>query len=136
MDAPKQWFVKMEPLAKAAIESVEKGRDQFVLEHFTELPQLDEGVPYDWCISKSLAGETPDPGTFYCDDCGGPLLPGGESRTTPPAPVRQQYFPQDPDTLDAWFSSRSCGLQHSGLASGISAGLEILLPHQHAGHRL
>ena len=97
----KQWFVKMEPLAKPAIEAVKKGETKFVPEHFdkTYFHWLEN--IRDWCISRQLWWGHRIP-AYYCDDCGELVVSRDERPTCPKCgkPMRQ-----DPDTLDTWFSS-------------------------------
>ena len=97
----KQWFVKMEPLAKPAIEAVKKGETKFVPEHFdkTYFHWLEN--IRDWCISRQLWWGHRIP-AYYCDDCG-ELVVSRDER--PCCPKCGKPMRQDPDTLDTWFSS-------------------------------
>lgn len=97
----KQWFVKMEPLAKPAIEAVKKGETRFVPEHFdkTYFHWL-ENIK-DWCISRQLWWGHRIP-AFYCDECNEIVVTKGER---PVCPKCGRPMRQDPDTLDTWFSS-------------------------------
>ena len=97
----KQWFVKMEPLAKPAIEAVKKGETKFVPERFDKTYYHWLENIRDWCISRQLWWGHRIP-AYYCDDCG-ELVVTKDGRPTCPKcgkPMRQ-----DPDTLDTWFSS-------------------------------
>jgi len=96
-----QWFVKMEDLAKPAIEAVKKGDTKFVPPHFdkTYFHWL-EGIR-DWCISRQLWWGHQIP-AFYCDDCGGMVV---TKEDAPVCPKCGKPMRQDPDTLDTWFSS-------------------------------
>ena len=64
-----QWFVKMEPLLKAAMDCVKDGRTQFVPERFTKnyLGWMEN--MHDWCISRQIWWGHRIP-VWYCDDCG------------------------------------------------------------------
>ncbi len=97
----KQWFVKMEELAKPAIEAVKKGDTRFVPAHFdkTYFHWL-ENIK-DWCISRQLWWGHRIP-AFYCDECGETVVTKEESAVCPKCGKQMR---QDPDTLDTWFSS-------------------------------
>ena len=97
----KQWFVKMVPLAKPAIDAVRDGRIKFVPERFDKNYYHWMENTRDWCISRQLWWGHRIP-AYYCDACG-KIHVSIEKMTVCPdcgAPVRQ-----DEDTLDTWFSS-------------------------------
>ena len=97
----KQWFVKMEPLAKPAIEAVRDGRIKFVPDRFSKnYFHWMENIR-DWCISRQLWWGHRIP-AYYCDDCG-EMVVSREGVTT--CPKCGGKMTQDPDTLDTWFSS-------------------------------
>ncbi len=97
----KQWFVKMEPLAKPAIEAVEKGEITFVPERFTKNYLNWMRATRDWCISRQLWWGHQIP-AYYCDACGEMVV----AEDAPAAcPKCGKPMTQDPDTLDTWFSS-------------------------------
>ena len=98
----KQWFVKMEPLAKPAIESVEKGEIKFVPERFTKNYMNWMKNTRDWCISRQLWWGHRIP-AYYCDDCGEVVVAKEMPKVCPKCGCT--HFTQDPDTLDTWFSS-------------------------------
>ena len=97
-----QWFVKMEPLARPAIDAVRDGRIKFVPERFEKnYFHWMENIR-DWCISRQLWWGHRIP-AYYCADC-------GETVVAKEAPERcpkcgGTSLTQDPDTLDTWFSS-------------------------------
>ena len=96
-----QWFVKMEEMAKPAIQALEKGDLQFVPENYgkTYLHWL-ENIK-DWCISRQLWWGHRIP-AYYCDDCG-EMVVSAEAPCS--CPKCGGHMTQDPDTLDTWFSS-------------------------------
>jgi valyl-tRNA synthetase len=123
-----QWWVKIEPLAKPAIEAVAQGRTKFVPESWTNTYfQWMENI-HDWCISRQLWWGHQIP-AYYCATCSPRVgddtdLPmdaptvrvgGVDFARAEPIVARQQpshcpkcngtTFTQDPDVLDTWFSS-------------------------------
>ena len=97
-----QWFVKMEEMAKPAIDALQSGRLKFVPESFgkTYMHWL-EGIR-DWCISRQLWWGHRIP-AYYCDECGEMVV----SREMPEKCLKCgcTHLKQDEDTLDTWFSS-------------------------------
>ena len=97
-----QWFVKMEELAKPAIEALNNGDLRFVPGRFgkTYLHWL-ENIK-DWCISRQLWWGHRIP-AYYCQDCGEIVI----AREMPNKCTKcgKEHFVQDEDTLDTWFSS-------------------------------
>jgi valyl-tRNA synthetase len=96
-----QWFVKMEPLAKPAIEAVKSGKTKFVPERFDKIYYHWLENIKDWCISRQVWWGHQIP-AFYCDDCGEMVVTKEDGAVCPKCgkPMRQ-----DEDTLDTWFSS-------------------------------
>ena len=98
----KQWFVKMEPLAKPAIEAVEQGRIRFVPERFTKNYMNWMKNTRDWCISRQLWWGHQIP-AWYCDACGETVVAKEAPAACPKCDCT--HLTRDPDTLDTWFSS-------------------------------
>ena len=98
----KQWFVKMEPLAKPAVEVVRNGEVKFVPERFDKTYfHWMENIK-DWCISRQLWWGHRIP-AYYCDDCGEVMVSAQEVHAC--SKCGGNHVHQDPDTLDTWFSS-------------------------------
>ena len=98
----KQWFVKMEPLAKPAVEVVRNGEVKFVPERFDKTYfHWMENIK-DWCISRQLWWGHRIP-AYYCDECGEVMVSAQEVHTC--SKCGGNHVHQDPDTLDTWFSS-------------------------------
>jgi valyl-tRNA synthetase len=97
-----QWFVRTQPLAKAAIEVVKEGRVTIIPERFTKI-YFDwmENIR-DWCISRQLWWGHRIP-VWYCQDCGKVMASVDELKACIHCGSRQLI--QDPDVLDTWFSS-------------------------------
>ena len=96
-----QWFVKMEELAKPAIECVKDGRIKFVPARFDKNYFNWMEDIRDWCISRQLWWGHRIP-AFYCDDCGEIAVTKEDTCVCPKCGKEMR---QDPDTLDTWFSS-------------------------------
>jgi valyl-tRNA synthetase len=97
-----QWFVKIEPLAKVALESVRDGRIKIIPEHFEKVYfNWLENIK-DWCISRQLWWGHRIP-VWYCNDCSKQTC----TRTDPTqcAHCGSKNIRQDDDVLDTWFSS-------------------------------
>ena len=96
-----QWFVKMEPLAKPAIEAVKNGTIKFVPEnqskkYFNWMENI-----HDWCISRQLWWGHRIP-AYYCDKCGNMTVSKEEVPVCPKCGAKTR---QEEDVLDTWFSS-------------------------------
>ena len=97
-----QWFVKMKPLAKKAIEVVKDGRIKFVPERFSKTYLNWMENVHDWCISRQLWWGHQIP-AWYCDDCG--EITVSREDATECAHCRSKNIHRDEDVLDTWFSS-------------------------------
>ena len=97
-----QWFVKMEELAKPAIEAVKNGELTFVPERFDKIYLHWLENIRDWCISRQLWWGHRIP-AYYCDSCG-EIVVAKEAPSICPK-CGHTHLSQDEDTLDTWFSS-------------------------------
>ena len=98
----KQWFVKMEPLAKPAIEAVEKGETRFIPERFSKIYSNWMENIRDWCISRRLWWGHRIP-AWYCPECGETIVSRQDPTVCPRCGCT--HLQQDEDVLDTWFSS-------------------------------
>ncbi|MEG1027452.1 MAG: valine--tRNA ligase, partial [Oscillospiraceae bacterium] len=98
----KQWFVKMEELAKPAIDAVKQGQTKFVPERFDKIYFNWMENIRDWCISRQLWWGHRIP-AYYCADCGEIIV--SKDKATKCTKCGSTNIAQDPDTLDTWFSS-------------------------------
>jgi len=104
----KQWFVKMKPLAKQAIEAVKKGEIKFYPERWTKVYLNWMENIQDWCISRQIWWGHRIP-VYYCKNCQAKNPAKGiiVSKTKPekcPRCASADIY-QDEDVLDTWFSS-------------------------------
>lgn len=97
-----QWFVKMEEMAKPAIDALKTGKLKFVPERFDKIYLHWLENIRDWCISRQLWWGHRIP-AYYCDECHEIIV----SKETPDVCPKcgGTHFTQDEDTLDTWFSS-------------------------------
>jgi len=97
-----QWFVKMEPLARPAIEAVEQGKTRFVPESWSKTYFHWMRNIRDWCISRQLWWGHRIP-AWTCGACGQITV----ARETPNhcGHCGEAKLVQDEDVLDTWFSS-------------------------------
>lgn len=98
----KQWFVKMEPLAKPAIDVVRNGQIKLIPERMDKTYYNWMENIKDWCISRQLWWGHRIP-AYYCEECGHITV----SKTAPDKCEKcgSTKLHQDEDTLDTWFSS-------------------------------
>ena len=97
-----QWFVKMEPLAKPAVEVVNNNETEFVPSRFSKIYLNWMEDCHDWCISRQLWWGHRIP-AFYCDDCKEIMF--AENKPEKCTKCNSTNIHQDEDTLDTWFSS-------------------------------
>jgi valyl-tRNA synthetase len=96
-----QWFIRIQPLADAALTAVKEGRIRIIPDHFEKVYFNWLEHIEDWCISRQLWWGHRIP-VWYC--------PAGHVTVAREDPVAcsvcgDQNLQQDPDVLDTWFSS-------------------------------
>lgn len=97
-----QWFVKMEELAKPAIEAAKSGALKHVPERFEKIYLNWLNEIKDWCISRQLWWGHRIP-AYYCEECGEIVVSIDEPSVCPSCGCSK--LKQDEDVLDTWFSS-------------------------------
>ncbi len=122
-----QWFVKMEPLAKPALEGVRAGAIRILPERWQAVYVNWLTNIRDWNISRQLWWGHRIP-VWYCDDCDPPqnIIVSRDDITACPyceGPVRQ-----DEDVLDTWFSSWLWPISTLGWPNERSASLAAFYP--------
>ena len=98
----KQWYVKMDFLAKPAIEVVKNKKTKFVPERFEKTYFNWMENIQDWCISRQLWWGHRIP-VYYCQDCGEIIV--SEHDVTTCTKCGSSKIEQETDVLDTWFSS-------------------------------
>ncbi len=97
-----QWFVKMDDLAKPAIEAVKNNKTKFIPGRFSKIYFHWLENIRDWCISRQLWWGHRIP-AWYCKDCNELIV--SENNITVCPKCGSSNIKQDEDTLDTWFSS-------------------------------
>ena len=97
-----QWFVKMEEMAKPALEAVKSGKLKLIPERMNKTYYNWLENIRDWCVSRQLWWGHRIP-AYYCQDCGEIVVSKTPVHTCPKC--NSTNMKQDPDTLDTWFSS-------------------------------
>jgi len=97
-----QWFVRIKPLADAAIQAVRDGRIRIVPRRFEKVYFNWLENIRDWCISRQLWWGHRIP-VWYCDDCGKQTCELEDPTVC--AHCGSPNIHQDEDVLDTWFSS-------------------------------
>lgn len=98
-----QWFVKMKPLAKPAIDCVKSGETKFIPDRFSKIYYHWMENIKDWCISRQLWWGHRIP-VWYCRDCG-KMTVSKDVNVMACSHCGSKNIYQDEDTLDTWFSS-------------------------------
>ncbi len=97
-----QSFVKMEPLAKPAVDVVNRSETEFVPSRFSKIYLNWMEDCHDWCISRQLWWGHRIP-AYYCEDCGNVIV--SDEMPNSCNKCKSSNIKQDEDTLDTWFSS-------------------------------
>ena len=98
----KQWFVKMEPLAKPAVDVVKNKKIKFIPQRFSKIYYNWMNNIKDWCISRQLWWGHRIP-AYYCQDCGEIIVSKEDVHVC--TKCGSANIKQDEDVLDTWFSS-------------------------------
>ena len=96
-----QWFVKVGPMAAAAVDAVASGRTEFVPASWTKVYFEWMKNIHDWCISRQLWWGHRIP-AWYCDACGTVVVSENDPQACESC---RGALRQDEDVLDTWFSS-------------------------------
>ncbi|HEY4476888.1 MAG TPA: valine--tRNA ligase [Candidatus Paceibacterota bacterium] len=97
-----QWFVKMAPLAKLALGTVDEGKIRFVPDNYEKVFRYWMKNALDWNISRQIVWGIPIP-AWLCDECHEGAI--GDSDVAPKCGKCGATMRRDTDTFDTWFSS-------------------------------
>ena len=97
-----QWFVRMEELAKPAIEAISNGDLKLIPERMNKTYMNWLSNIRDWCVSRQIWWGHRIP-AYYCQECGKVVVTREMPEVCPDCGCT--HFVQDEDTLDTWFSS-------------------------------
>jgi valyl-tRNA synthetase len=107
-----QWFVKMKPLAKLALDAVAAKKITFIPERFEKTFVYWMENTIDWNISRQIVWGIPIPAKI-CDTCGEGIPDLNDSITVCPK-CEGSDLRADIDTFDTWFSSGQWPLMVTG----------------------
>jgi valyl-tRNA synthetase len=110
-----QWFVKMESLAKSALEVVDKGKIKFIPDNYEKIFRYWMTNSIDWNISRQIVWGIPIPAKI-CDSCDFAFPDLKDEKTQ--CPKCQGLLRKDTDTFDTWFSSGQWPLLSLGYSQG------------------
>lgn len=99
----KQWFVKVEPLAKKALQSIKRGEVKFSSKKYEKIALHWLKNLKDWNISRQIIWGIRIP-AFRCEKCMEWTVSGGAEPVECPK-CKHKILTQDTDTFDTWFSS-------------------------------
>jgi len=119
-----QWFVKMEPLAKLAIDAVNRGELKFIPENYEKIFRYWMNNTIDWNISRQIVWGIPIPAWFKGEEMKASLESPGEG------------WARDPDTFDTWFSSGQWPLMTTGFPEGRDFPIHYPTDVMETGHDL
>jgi valyl-tRNA synthetase len=119
-----QWFVKMQPLAKRAIEVVKEEKIKFQPSRWTKVYYHWMENVRDWCISRQIWWGHRIP-AYYCEHCNEMIVAKEIPEICPTC--KHHIFIQDEDVLDTWFSSWLWPISTLGWPEK-TAELEYFLP--------
>ena len=97
-----QWFIKMKPLAQAAIETANNGQVKFFPERWKKVYLSWLENVRDWCISRQIWWGHRIP-AWYCEDCNETVVDKETPKNCPKC--KSSQLKQESDVLDTWFSS-------------------------------
>lgn len=97
-----QWFVKMAPLAKLALDSVDRGEVKFIPDNYEKIFRYWMENALDWNISRQIVWGIPIP-AWFCDEDG--EFRANMDADAPTCPKCHKPMRKDSDTFDTWFSS-------------------------------
>jgi valyl-tRNA synthetase len=98
-----QWFIKVAPLAKAALKAIEDKKTKFAAKKFEKIAMHWLTDLKDWNISRQITWGMRIP-AWYCEDCQEWTITDG-SVPKQCEHCQSKNFTQDKDTFDTWFSS-------------------------------
>lgn len=120
-----QWFVRMKPLARAAIDATERNRVRFHPARWTKVYLAWLENVRDWCISRQIWWGHRIP-VWYCRECEDTVVEADEPAQCPRC--GNTSLAQDPDVLDTWFSSALWPFSTLGWPDEASADLAFFYP--------